>query len=47
MILFLPAALSLRLRFDVSGVTLEGEEAGDVPVYDTCNEIRKKIQANK
>ena len=31
--------------FDVSDVTLPGEEHGTVPVYDTCNEIRKKIRA--
>lgn len=30
---------------DVSNVTLPGEEDGCVPVYDTCNEIRKKIRA--
>lgn len=30
---------------DVSDVTLEGEEEGDVPVFDTCDELRKKIRA--
>ncbi|KAM0440863.1 hypothetical protein ACHAPT_000165 [Fusarium lateritium] len=31
---------------DVSGVDeLPGEETGDVPVYDTCEEVRKKIRA--
>ncbi|KAI0374288.1 hypothetical protein BV20DRAFT_1049112 [Pilatotrama ljubarskyi] len=26
-------------------VVLEGEEEGDVPIYDDCNEIRRKIRA--
>lgn len=30
---------------DVSDITLEGEEEGDVPVFDTCDELRKKIRA--
>lgn len=30
---------------DVSGVHLEGEEKGEVPVYETCDEVRKKINA--
>lgn len=30
---------------DVSGVVLPGEEYGRVPVFDTCNEVRKKIRA--
>ncbi|KAI1073816.1 hypothetical protein F5B20DRAFT_493833 [Whalleya microplaca] len=30
---------------DVSGVTLDGEESEEVPVYDTCDEIRRKIRA--
>lgn len=28
---------------DVEGITLEGEENGQVSVYDTCDETRKKI----
>ncbi|ETS78149.1 hypothetical protein PFICI_10211 [Pestalotiopsis fici W106-1] len=30
---------------DVGGVTLDGEDKGPVPVYDTCDEVRKKIRA--
>lgn len=30
---------------DVSGVQLEGEAEQNVPVYDSCDEIRKKINA--
>jgi hypothetical protein len=30
---------------DVSGINLDGEEDGEVPVYDTCDEVRKKIRA--
>ncbi|KAI4594085.1 hypothetical protein KJ359_008627 [Pestalotiopsis sp. 9143b] len=30
---------------DVSDVTLEGEDKGPLPVYDTCDEVRKKIRA--
>ncbi|KAI0522151.1 hypothetical protein F5B22DRAFT_461057 [Xylaria bambusicola] len=31
---------------DISGIHLEGEETDDVPVYDTCDDIRKKINAH-
>jgi len=30
---------------DVSEIHLEGEETGDVPIYDTCDEVRRKIRA--
>lgn len=30
---------------DLSGIHLEGEEIDSVPVYDTCDEIRRKISA--
>ncbi|KAJ9129569.1 hypothetical protein NKR19_g10304 [Coniochaeta hoffmannii] len=30
---------------DLSSITLPGEEYGRVPVFDTCNEIRRKIRA--
>ena len=30
---------------DVSSVHLEGEETGTVPIYDTCDEVRRKIRA--
>ncbi|OJJ58818.1 hypothetical protein ASPSYDRAFT_31454 [Aspergillus sydowii CBS 593.65] len=32
-------------KYDVSSVSLPGEAQGEVPVYDTCDEIRKKIKA--
>ena len=32
-------------KMDVSGIHLDGEESKEVPIYDTCNEIRKKIAA--
>jgi hypothetical protein len=32
-------------KLDVSGIHLEGEEEVEVPVYNTCDEIRKKINA--
>ncbi|KAK5636269.1 hypothetical protein RRF57_011981 [Xylaria bambusicola] len=31
---------------DISGIYLDGEEMDDVPVYDTCDDIRKKINAH-
>ncbi|KAI5462129.1 hypothetical protein BGZ63DRAFT_383056 [Mariannaea sp. PMI_226] len=31
--------------FDVEGVTLDGEDSSSVPIYDTCDEVRKKIRA--
>ncbi|TVY85856.1 hypothetical protein LAWI1_G008475 [Lachnellula willkommii] len=33
-------------KFDVSGIELEGEAEGEVEVYDTCDETRKKIRAH-
>lgn len=30
---------------DVSGIKLEGEEDMEVPVYETCDEVRRKITA--
>ncbi|MCJ1238824.1 hypothetical protein MMC14_006815 [Varicellaria rhodocarpa] len=32
-------------KLDVSGIHLDGEENGDVEVYDTCDEVRRKIAA--
>lgn len=32
-------------KFDVSGVELPGEKDGDVDVWETCDEMRKKINA--
>ncbi|KAF3018565.1 hypothetical protein E8E14_012846 [Neopestalotiopsis sp. 37M] len=36
---------SVPESLDVGGVTLDGEDKGPVPVYDTCDELRKKIRA--
>ncbi|KAH6667321.1 hypothetical protein B0J14DRAFT_567828 [Halenospora varia] len=33
------------MNMDVSNIHLDGEEYEDVPVYDTCDEVRKKIRA--
>ena len=33
------------MKMDVSNIHLDGEEHDDVPVYDTCDEVRKKIRA--
>jgi hypothetical protein len=33
------------MKMDVSNIHLDGEEHEDVPVYDTCDEVRKKIRA--
>jgi len=33
-------------KWDVSGIELEGEEDEAVEVYDTCDELRKKIRAH-
>lgn len=30
---------------DIGGISLEGEESDSVPVFDSCDEIRKKISA--
>jgi hypothetical protein len=32
-------------RTDVTGIQLDGEADGEVPVFDTCDEVRKKIRA--
>lgn len=32
-------------KLDVSDIKLDGEEEGEVEVYDTCDEIRRKIAA--
>ncbi|KAF2211736.1 hypothetical protein CERZMDRAFT_42545 [Cercospora zeae-maydis SCOH1-5] len=31
---------------DITAIHLRGEETGSVPIYDTCDEIRKKINAH-
>ncbi len=40
------AAAAAAAAFDVSGIVLPGEEYDDVPVFDTCTEIRRKINAH-
>jgi hypothetical protein len=32
-------------KLDVSDIHLEGEEKGEIPIYDTCDEVRRKINA--
>ena len=32
-------------KLDTAGVTLDGELDGSVPIYDTCDEMRRKINA--
>ena len=32
--------------FDVSGVDLPGQDTDSVPIYDTCDDIRKKLSAH-
>ena len=32
-------------KLDISGIHLDGEETGEVDVYDTCDEVRRKIAA--
>jgi hypothetical protein len=33
------------MKMDVSNIHLDSEEHEDVPVYDTCDKVRKKIRA--
>ena len=33
-------------KWDVSGIHLDGEEEENVPVYDTCDDVRRKINAH-
>lgn len=33
-------------EYDVSSIHLDGEEEGKVPIFDTCDEIRRKINAH-
>jgi hypothetical protein len=32
-------------KHDVSGIHLDGESDGEVPVFETCDEVRRKIRA--
>ncbi|KAI1433550.1 hypothetical protein GGR50DRAFT_668131 [Xylaria sp. CBS 124048] len=41
-----PAARTVTGLPDISGIHLPGEETDDVPVYESCDEIRKKINAH-
>ncbi|KAL3480421.1 hypothetical protein BJX99DRAFT_254724 [Aspergillus californicus] len=38
--------LEIAEKYDVSGICLPGEEEEDVSVFDTCDEVRKKIRAH-
>ncbi|RAL08550.1 uncharacterized protein BO97DRAFT_408239 [Aspergillus homomorphus CBS 101889] len=40
------AAADANSKFDVSGIVLEGENEMKVPVFETCDRIRKKIRAH-
>ena len=35
-----------KKKLDVSEVTLDGEGTGDVPIFDSCDEVRRKINAH-
>ncbi|KAI9370817.1 hypothetical protein BJX61DRAFT_67558 [Aspergillus egyptiacus] len=39
------AKLEVEQKYDVSSICLYGEDEGDVPMFDTCDEVRKKIRA--
>ncbi|KAK6084396.1 calcineurin is a calcium-dependent [Seiridium cupressi] len=39
------ASSTASQALDVTGITLDGEDKGEVAVFDTCDEIRKKIRA--
>lgn len=32
-------------KLDISGIHLDGEENNSVPIFDTCDEVRRKIAA--
>ena len=36
---------ALEKEHDLTGITIEGESNGKVPIYDSCDEVRKKINA--
>ncbi|KAL5341899.1 hypothetical protein BJX70DRAFT_357360 [Aspergillus crustosus] len=38
------AKLEMEQLYDVSSIRLDGEEEGDVPVFDTCDIVRAKIR---
>ena len=41
-----PSKAKKDAGLDISSIQLDGEEADDVPVQDSCNEIRRKINAH-
>ncbi|KAF5009301.1 hypothetical protein FDECE_4471 [Fusarium decemcellulare] len=41
-----PASKATKALPDISDIQLHGEETDEVPVYDDCNEIRRKIKAH-
>ncbi|KAK5658889.1 hypothetical protein OQA88_1703 [Cercophora sp. LCS_1] len=41
-----PASGTNSAGVDISDIHLEGEETDTVPIYDTCDEIRRKINAH-
>ncbi|KAE8348694.1 hypothetical protein BDV28DRAFT_142936 [Aspergillus coremiiformis] len=40
------AKLDTEQKYDVGAIHLPGEAEGEVPVYDTCDVVRKKIRAH-
>lgn len=40
------AAAKKKQDVDISAITLPGEDTGKVPIYDTCDEVRKKARAH-
>ena len=41
-----PAPKTKKDDFDVSGVDIPGQDTDSVPIYDTCDDIRKKMSAH-
>ena len=41
-----PAPKTNKDDFDVSGIDLPGQDTDSVPIYDTCDDIRKKMSAH-
>lgn len=32
------------MPYNVSGIRLEGQDTGTVPIFDTCDDVRRKIR---